>query len=181
MVRTVVAAVLSLLAAVPALPAAQGAGTPAAPSVEPSVESPGRIVRYTAPVGGAVVRRYDPPQTRFGAGHLGVDLATAPGEAVRAAADGVVTFAGVLAGRGVVVLVHPDGVRTEYEPVRAAVRVGISVHRRSLIGHVHGTHGGCAPDRCVHWGARHGETYLDPLSLLGRLGGVHLVPWSPAT
>ena len=33
---------------------------------------------------------------------------------------------------------------------------------------------------CLHWGARRGDTYLDPLSLLRPLGPVRLLPWSSA-
>ncbi len=52
----------------------------------------------------AVVAGFDPPLSAYGAGHRGVDLAGAPGQQVRAAAAGRVTFAGSLAGRGVVVV-----------------------------------------------------------------------------
>jgi len=177
MVRTVLAgALVSVLATAPVLPAEDGPRSAAVRTDRHLRAS----LSYSAPVAGAVVRRFVPPQSRFGAGHRGVDLATAPAEPVHAAADGVVSFAGVLAGRGVIVISHPDGVRTEYEPVRVVVRVGARVRRGSEVGYVRGTHGACAPDRCVHWSARRGETYLDPLSLLGGLGVVHLVPWGRA-
>jgi murein DD-endopeptidase MepM/ murein hydrolase activator NlpD len=105
-----------------------------------------------------------------------VDLATVPGEPVRAAGSGIVTFAGFVAGRGVVVVQHPDGLRTEYEPVAPAVRAGGSVAAGERIGMVSGQHDSCRPDGCLHWGARRGSTYIDPLSLLEPLGVVRLVP-----
>ena len=74
-------------------------------------------VRYSAPVPLRVVRAFEQPAGPYGPGHRGVDLAAAAGDAVRAAADGTVTFAGSVAGRGVVVVRHADGVRTEYEPL----------------------------------------------------------------
>jgi murein DD-endopeptidase MepM/ murein hydrolase activator NlpD len=91
----------------------------------------------------------------------------------------VVRFAGPVAGRGVVVLQHPDGISTEYEPVRALPRVvaGAAVIRGAPLGVVVGTHHGCSPGRCLHWGARRGDRYLDPLSLLVPLGPVALLPW----
>jgi murein DD-endopeptidase MepM/ murein hydrolase activator NlpD len=125
-----------------------------------------------------VIRPFDPPATRYGAGHLGVDLAAHPGEPVRAAAAGVVTFAGPVAGRGLVVLLHADGVRTEYEPMRVLVSRGASVRAGAVLGRVSGTHGDCAPGRCLHWGARRGADYLDPLLLLRALGTVRLLPWA---
>ena len=80
-----------------------------------------------------VVSRFDPPETRWGAGHRGVDLAGHVGQPVRAAAPGRVTFAGRLAGRGVVVVDH-GGTRTTYEPVAASVAVGDTVARRRHAG-----------------------------------------------
>jgi hypothetical protein len=35
----------------------------------------------------------------------------------------------------------------------------------------------CLPRACLHWGLVRGETYLDPLTLVGR-GPVRLVPWA---
>ena len=72
----------------------------------------------------AVVRVFDAPRPNWQRGHRGVDLAGAPGQTVYAAAPGTVVFAGELAGRPVVSVAHPGGLRTSYEPVRAAVRPG---------------------------------------------------------
>jgi murein DD-endopeptidase MepM/ murein hydrolase activator NlpD len=114
-----------------------------------------------------VLRPFDPPATPYGPGHLGVDLRAARAEIVRAAGAGVVSFAGPVAGRGVLVIAHSDGISTEYEPVRATVRVGAQVRMGQPIGIVHGTHPGCSA--CLHWGAKRGDTYIDPLDLLSPL------------
>lgn len=136
-------------------------------------------VGYAAPLPSPVtVRRgFEPPPTPYAAGHRGVDLTARPGQTVLAAADGLVRFAGDVAGRGVVVLVHRDGVRTEYEPVTALVSAGEVVRRGAPIGVLAGAHHDCAPDPCLHWGARRGDRYLDPLSLLRPLGPLRLLPW----
>jgi murein DD-endopeptidase MepM/ murein hydrolase activator NlpD len=161
-----------------------GSRAPGAPAAgaAPAGSVPQRVaaVVYSAPAGPpvTVVRGFEPPPSRYAAGHRGVDLAVTAGEAVRAAADGRVTFAGTVAERGVVVIAHADGVRTEYEPVRPTVRAGMIVGRGALIGRVHGTHDRCAPNRCLHWGARRGDGYFDPLSLLRPLGPVRLLPWN---
>ena len=55
--------------------------------------------------------------TPYAAGHRGVDLAATSSQPVLAARGGRVQFAGPVAGRGVVVIAHADGIRTEYEPV----------------------------------------------------------------
>ena len=134
---------------------------------------------YRPPLAGLrVLRPFEPPAGPYGPGHLGVDLAAVAGGVVLAAGPGVVRFAGPVAGRGVVVLVHPDGVSTEYEPVAAAVVTGQRVVAGQRIGTVRGIHRGCTPGPCLHWGARRGGGYLDPLSLLSPLGVVRLLPWT---
>ena len=152
----------------------------AAPSVGPAGAPPvaGGPPRYRSPLSGLrVVRLFDPPLTQYAPGHRGVDLAGAPGAAVRAAGAGTVAFAGSVGGRGVVVLAHPDGVRTEYEPVRGTVAVGATVPIGATLGVLSGSHRGCAPNRCLHWGARRGGVYLNPLALLQAPGAVRLLPW----
>lgn len=72
----------------------------------------------------AVTRSFDAPVQDWHPGHRGVDLAGAAGQPVYAAGGATVVFAGLLAGRPVVSLAHPGGLRTSYEPVRAAVRPG---------------------------------------------------------
>ncbi len=145
------------------------------PSPAPVVAA---AVSYSAPLasGLQVVRGFDPPATRYGPGHLGVDLRTTPGAPVLAAGAGVVSFAGSVAGRGVVVVGHADGVSTEYEPVRPLVHAGARVARGQVLGALDGAHRGCAGS-CLHWGARRAGAYFDPLTLLQRLGVVRLLPW----
>lgn len=122
-----------------------------------------------------LVRRFDPPPQPWLAGHRGVDLAAGPATSVRAAGAGTVLFAGRIAGRGVVSVLHRHGLRTTYEPVEPAVRTGDAVGRGELLGVLAPGHPGCPAEACLHWGLRHGEEYLDPLTLLG-LGRVRLLP-----
>lgn len=135
--------------------------------------------RYQPPVVGplVVLRPFEGPRTRFGAGHRGVDLASDSGQVI-APAEGTVAFAGTVVDRGVVVLRHRDGVLTEYEPVAPLVSAGSTVSAGQPIGTVRGPHAGC-PGQCVHWGARRNGLYFDPLLLLRRLGVVRLLPDHP--
>ena len=118
------------------------------------------------PLTGAVrvVAGYDPPAQRWDAGHRGVDLAANRGAPVLAAADGRVSFAGRLAGRGVVVVDH-GSVRTTYEPVEPLAAVGDRVKAGAVIGRI-GTGGHCS-STCLHWGLKRGDAYLNPLLLVG--------------
>lgn len=122
----------------------------------------------------AVVEGFAPPLSAYGPGHRGVDLAGREGQVVRAAAGGRVTFAGSLAGRGVVVVGH-GATRTTYEPVRASVAVGAVVSVGDRLGTLQAFPSHCAPAVCLHWGLIEGETYLDPLTLVGA-GPVRLLP-----
>ncbi|WP_082574077.1 MULTISPECIES: M23 family metallopeptidase [unclassified Nocardioides] len=121
-----------------------------------------------------VVARFDPPADPWGSGHRGVDLGGRVGQPVRAALAGRVSFAGRIAGRGVVVVSHGD-TRTTYEPVTAAVSIGDVVAAGGVLGHLEAVGSHCFPRACLHWGWLRGETYLDPLRLVGG-GPVRLLP-----
>ncbi len=118
----------------------------------------------------AVVRAFDAPSPDWHRGHRGVDLVGSPGQVVFAAAEGTVVFAGPLAGRPVVSIAHPGGLRTSYEPVRAKVRAGGRVAAGQAIGDLVAGHPGCPAAACLHWGAMWGPAaradYVDPLGLL---------------
>jgi murein DD-endopeptidase MepM/ murein hydrolase activator NlpD len=121
-----------------------------------------------------VVRGFDPPDVVWGAGHRGVDLLGSPGQAVHAALAGTVTFAGVLAGRGVVVVDHGE-TRTTYEPVTSALDRGVTVAQGAVVGTLTASGSHCPPRACLHWGWKRGDEYLDPLRLVGA-GAVRLLP-----
>jgi murein DD-endopeptidase MepM/ murein hydrolase activator NlpD len=116
----------------------------------------------------AVVREFDAPRPDWQRGHRGVDLAGTVGQSVYAAATATVVFAGPAGGVPVVSLAHPGGLRTSYQPVRAAVRPGQLVTAGTVIGRLEPGHPGCAA--CLHWGAMWGPAsradYVDPLGLL---------------
>jgi murein DD-endopeptidase MepM/ murein hydrolase activator NlpD len=117
-----------------------------------------------------VTRPFNAPKPDWQRGHRGVDLAGVSGQPVYAAGSGTVVFAGGLAGRAVVSVQHPGGLRTTYEPVDAAVRPGQSVEAGSPLGRLLPGHPGCTAQACLHWGAMWGPAqradYVDPLGLL---------------
>jgi murein DD-endopeptidase MepM/ murein hydrolase activator NlpD len=125
-----------------------------------------------------VVRGFDPPDDPWGAGHRGVDLLGRAGERVRSALAGRVGWSGVLAGRGIVVIDHGT-TRTTYQPLDARVPVGTAVAAGDRIGLLAPTGSHCLPRACLHWGWIDGETYLDPLRLVGVARPVRLLPLGP--
>jgi len=154
-----------------------GVLAPAPATAEPV--GPGATALWVRPLpSGPVARPFQPSPSPYAAGHRGVDLAGAPGSPVLAAGDGVVVFAGMVAGRPVVSIDHADGLRTTYEPVDPSVAAGQPVARGSPIGTLLPGHAGCPAAACLHWGLRRGAIYLDPLSLL-EVPRVRLLPVPP--
>ncbi|GEM33491.1 hypothetical protein NN3_44980 [Nocardia neocaledoniensis NBRC 108232] len=163
--RTVVALVRAAVAML-ALVLVLLAGTAVAEAAEPGAFGWPLRPRPT------VERRFDKPERNWLPGHRGVDLAGSAGQAVLAAGDGIVVFAGVVADKSVVSIDHAGGLRTTYEPVEPQVSVGARVTRGTPIGTLVAGHEGCPAAACLHWGARreaseHGRReYVDPLGLL---------------
>jgi murein DD-endopeptidase MepM/ murein hydrolase activator NlpD len=139
----------------------------------PSRAAAGRWRRPVAPF--EVLAAFAAPERRWLRGHRGIDLVTSVGQAVRAAGDGRVVFAGPIAGREVVSIDH-GGLRTTYEPVNPVVRAGDVVRSGDRIGSLSTGSGHCGSGRCLHLGLRRDREYLDPLLLLGRTSA-RLRPW----
>ena len=97
------------------------------------------------PAGGppTVEGEFDAPDSKYGPGHRGADLATLVGAPVRAVAGGMVTFAGDVAGVGVVTIDH-GAERSTYQPLSAAVSAGDRVEAGDVIGNV-----GLGPFHCA--------------------------------
>jgi hypothetical protein len=126
------------------------------------------VVRYERPSAGRVLRPFQAPSTAYGPGHRGVDLAHAPGAPVTAAAAGFVHHAGPVGHTVWASIGHADGILTSYGPLMdVEVRRGDQVLRGQRLGSLApGGHGHGRQDDGLHWGARRGITYLDPLTLL---------------
>jgi murein DD-endopeptidase MepM/ murein hydrolase activator NlpD len=157
-----VTALLAVLAAAPGNARAEAPTTPPGPAAWPLDPRP------------VVVRRFEPPTSAWGPGHRGVDLLGRPGQHVVSTLAGTVTFAGTLAGRGVVVVDH-GSTRTTYEPVDPVVTVGTVVRTGGVLGTLQTGRSHCFPRTCLHWGLIRGDRYLDPLALLG-IAPVRLLP-----
>jgi hypothetical protein len=134
---------------------------------------------WLPPVDGAVVRPFQAPAFAYGPGHRGIDVAAAPGTPVRAAGDGVVSFAGSVAGSLHVVVAHDGDLRTTYAFLAGAnVRTGERVARGQIVGVV----GGAGPEHdpgALHFGLRLGDRYLDPQRLFGACDLTQLVRLVP--
>jgi murein DD-endopeptidase MepM/ murein hydrolase activator NlpD len=133
--------------------------------------------QWSPPVGGPVVRGYEPPRRAFGARHLGLDFAATPGTPVRAAGDGVVVFAGRVGRAWAVTVDHGRGRRTSYAYLRR-IRVvpGWPVRRGAVLGESGGAGPGHGPG-VVHFGYRVGGRAEDPAPLFQvQPGRISLAP-----
>jgi len=115
--------------------------------------------RYIPPVAAPVVDPFGAPANPYAAGNRGIDYATTPGTPVVAVADGVVVFAGPVAGQLYVTVLHPDGIRTSYSFLAG---ISVAVGQQLTQGTVLGLTGSR-----FQIGARRGDTYLDPATLWG--------------
>lgn len=128
-----------------------------------------------------LARGFAPPGQPWLSGHRGIDLRAPEGSEVRAVDDGVVVWAGELAGTPVVSVQHDGGLRSTYQPVEASVTVGHVVFAGDVLGRLVGAGSHCAPASCLHLGAKRGQQgYLDPALLLG-LRGPRLLPYLSAS
>lgn len=158
---------------------APGSGAPGrlspvevAPPASPGPTTRGRWDPPLRPL--RVVGRFVGPPQPWAPGHRGADLLAAAGTPVLAPDDGVAAFAGMVAGRPVLSIDHPGGLRSTYEPVASRVAVGDRVARGQVIAVLVAGPSHCATT-CLHWGARRGGTYVDPMTLIDR-GPLVLLP-----
>ena len=122
---------------------------------------------WSWPVVGPVIRGFDPPDTPFGSGHRGIDIAAAADTPVVAAEAGVVTFAGPVGGRLFVTIDHGGGLESTYSFLASlAVRRGAVVTAGQVIATSGTGHAGAAVPH-LHFGVKLADVYVDPLGYLG--------------
>lgn len=170
---TLALAVLVAFAAV-SPPAALALGlAPAAPTAEPErAETTQWVWPVPAPI--RVVSPFRAPPTPYASGHRGIDLEVAPRARLVAAESGIVRFAGMVAGRGVVSIDHGGGVVSAIEPIDPSVATGDELAAGAEIGTA--ARGGHCEGDCVHFGVRVDGEYVSPFLFLGGLPRAVLLP-----
>ena len=134
---------------------------------------------YAWPVQGPIIRGFEPPPNPYASGHRGIDIAVPYGTIIAAPLDGTVAFAGSVAGSLFISIDHPDGVRTTYSWLSSiAVKKGDVVTTGSALGATGWGHPGVTPPH-LHFGAKLGSDYLDPMLLLVPQSVVDIVHLAP--
>ena len=168
--------------------ATSSAHVPNSAQVPGTVELTASRLRYRSPTAESrprVIRPFENPAQRWSAGHRGVDLAVPENDRrVYTPAPGKVVFSGTVVNRKVLVIAHPDGRRSTFEPMDETLPVGTTVTAGDVIGTVAVTASGnsersyrrCSTP-CLYWGVRQGGArgdgsgkeaeYINPMSLLG--------------
>lgn len=163
-------------------------GATSSAPVPSTVELTASRLRYRSPTAESrprVIRPFEKPAQRWSTGHRGVDLAVPENDRrVYAPAPGKVVFSGTVVNRKVLVIAHPDGRRSTFEPMDEMLPVGTTVAAGEVIGTVAGAADGNGEQSyrrcttvCLYWGVRQGGArgdgsgktaeYINPMSLLG--------------
>jgi murein DD-endopeptidase MepM/ murein hydrolase activator NlpD len=134
---------------------------------------------WSWPVSGPVIRAFDPPDSPFGSGHRGIDIAAPAGSDAVAPAAGVVVFAGPVGGRLFVTIDHGGGLESTFSWVESIdVRRGDVVAAGQVVATTGSGHAGdIVPN--LHFGVRLDDVYVDPLDHLSALELTSLIRLAP--
>jgi murein DD-endopeptidase MepM/ murein hydrolase activator NlpD len=131
------------------------------------------------PVRGPVIHAFDPPDSPFGAGHRGIDIAVPVGTSIVAPESGSVSFAGPVGGHLFITIDHGAELQSTYSWLSAiSVRRGGLVARGQVIGTTGIGHPGSAIPH-LHFGVRLAGSYVDPLDYLGPQSVADLIRLTP--
>jgi murein DD-endopeptidase MepM/ murein hydrolase activator NlpD len=134
---------------------------------------------WTWPVVGPVIQAFDPPDTPYGSGHRGVDIAAEVGTTIVAPAPGTVTFAGPVGGYLFMTIDHGGDLSSTYSWLSARlVKKGDHVVQGQPIAITGWGHPG-APIPHLHLGVKLDGSYVDPLSYLGPVSLASFVRLAP--
>jgi murein DD-endopeptidase MepM/ murein hydrolase activator NlpD len=120
-----------------------------------------------------IVRPFIAPESEYGPGHRGIDIASTLGAEIRSPANGVVHFSGMVAGRPVLSIEHDGALISSFEPVISGLAEGTMVRRGDLVGTLGPGH---CDTVCLHFGVRLHGRYVSPLNYLGGVARSILLP-----
>ena len=136
-------------------------------------------IPWSWPVTGPIVRGYDPPDSPYGSGHRGIDIAAEMGSVVLAPDAGVVTFAGKVGGRLFLTIDHGGGVTSTCSWLTSVlVRKNDRVTRDQPVATTGWGHADLTVPH-LHFGVRLDGAYVDPLAYLGAPSVTSMIRLAP--
>lgn len=153
----------------------------AAPSIGPAAPAQAALPGWAWPLKPplAVIHPFIAPLNDYGTGHRGIDLLAVPGSTVHAPDDGVVHYAGMVAGRPVLSIAHAGGTLSSFEPVATELLAGAAVRQGEAIGWTVESPAAHCAQGCLHFGVRRNGQYVSPLNYLGGIPPSVLLPTRP--
>lgn len=161
----------------PLLMLLMGSWSPATPD---AADTPALVSgSWTWPVTGPVIRGFDPPDSPYGVGHRGIDIAVPVGTPIVAPESGTVSFSGTVGGDLFVTIDHGNQLSSTYSWIASSVvRKGDVVSRGQTIGTTGFGHPGSSVPH-LHVGVRLHGVYVDPLDYLAPVGVQDLIRLVP--
>lgn len=147
---------------------------PAAAAAPGTAASPEEPWRWPVDAAREVAEPFLAPSHDYGPGHRGVDIVTGAGAIVRAPADGIVAFRGVVVDRPLLTIDHGGGIVSTFEPVASDLAPGAVVTAGDEIGTV--ATGGHSTAGRLHIGVRLNGSYINPMLLFGDVPRAILLP-----
>ena len=140
--------------------ARDAAATEASADAIRALGGPEAAAVFAPPVDAPVSAPFSLPYGQYGAGNRGIEYETRPGQVVRAAAPGAVSFAGAVAGSLYVTVDHGGGVLSSYSYLsRLSVREGDQVLQGRVVG---------LAGEMLQFGVRVDGEYVDPAVFTAR-------------
>lgn len=144
----------------------------AAPSAPAGSAPPPRTFVLVPPVEAPITHRFRPPMCLYCSGNRAIDYGPTLDLPIRAAASGVVSYSGPIAGAIWVTIEHRYGYRTSYGPLAdRTVAAGETIATGQIIGR-----GGPSLSFSLRFGpgarpgGRRDEVYVDPEAYFGARG-----------
>lgn len=116
-----------------------------------------------------ILRHFEKPPAAWLAGHRGIDIEVQEHETVIAPAQGVIRYAGIIAGVPTVSIQHQEGVVSSYQPVQLlpSLHIGSAITQRETFGIIALTQSSAMHcTQCLHWGVfmpEHPPQYRNPM------------------
>lgn len=154
--------ILTVLTLAIGLPASARGQAWELPITFPHAQALGSMNRNAFISAGIIHADFAKPAQNWLPGHRGIDLVPTTSTVIYAPAPGMIGFAGKVAGKPVVTVLHAGGIRSTFEPAETDLEAGTLIDAGAQLGTISPAGPWHCPTACLHWGVKRGNDYLDP-------------------